>query len=143
MALDLPAPPFVTLTASTGTLGTMSVVGGAETGGGNIPSAIVNAQFNSVFVFEGDQSTSAEWTIDNFVAGGFFGANINNWSKLDLSLLGVTEDIGVNAVVGDWTGDLVADGLIVTADGWNFTIQLTGVFSPDFLTNDNLIFAVG
>lgn len=99
----------------------------------------VLAQFNTVFEFTTD--ANAIWTIDHFVAAGDTGANINNWTKLDFHEIGLTQDIGIHAVVGDWTGSADPDGLIVTADGFDFTIHLTGVMDPAKLTNDNIVYA--
>ncbi len=124
---------------------TLTALGGA---------ADADAQFNSIFRFMEDAELLDDngtadptddvhgiWTIDNFVFGGYTDANINNWSKLDLSIIGVTEDVGVNAVVGDWDGDSVDDGLIVTADGFDFEIRLVDETDPARLTVDNIIFA--
>ena len=133
----------VAFTALTGTIGGMSLDLEDEVAGtnGSDLEATALAEFNTVFRFSGDTETDATWLITNFIAGGYIDANINNWTKLDLSDLGVTEDIGVNATVADWTGDNIADGLIVDADGYMFEIQLADVFDASFLTNDNLIFA--
>lgn len=129
--------------ANTGTATIQDLVGGEAGTPGTPDTFEVLAEFNSIFKFTNDVAEDSEvaWTIDNFVAGGFVGANINNWSKLDLSEIGVTKDVGINAILGDWDGNEGFDGLVVTADGFNFEIRLSGVFDPVFLTSDNLIFA--
>jgi hypothetical protein len=92
------------------------------------------AQFNSIFKFFGDADTDNTWVIENFLAGGMDGVDINNWSVLDLSGLGITPLVPVNTAVDG--GDLY-----ITADGYDFEIILVGIDNQFLFTSDNLAFA--
>lgn len=103
------------------------------------PTTLVDAtglDFNAIFEFSsaGTAADPSIWVIDNFVTqNNATGANTNNFSKLDLTALGIESYTDLDMVDG---GDANGDGdtgVVITAENGSTTwmIELTGVAQAD------------